>query len=80
MKWKLAASAIMVLSLAACSNKHRPTGQIFERREATGNKLMIKYTYLVDGQQKVDSVTIDNVALPGDSINVKRFLNHVKKH
>jgi hypothetical protein len=78
MKWKSILLLGFVVFVAGCKSS-RHTGQIFERKEATGNKFLIKYTYLVDGKERIDSATVDNVVLPGDSINVKRFLSRLRK-
>ncbi|MBA2761586.1 MAG: hypothetical protein H0U39_06450 [Segetibacter sp.] len=44
--------------------------KIFERKEIRGDKLMIKYNYVANGQLYIDSATINNRVIPGDSIIV----------
>lgn len=62
---------LLMLALAvACNSRHEATAKIFERKEEAGNKLMIKYRYEAQGKQYVDSATIENRPLKGDTITV----------
>ena len=64
--------AVSAVALAgACSAKNMTDAQIFERKETGENQLLIKYHYLVNGKKYIDSASIENIALAGDTIQVK---------
>lgn len=72
MKRSITFYAIAVLAaMCSCSSNQVAEARIFERKEQPGNKLLIKYQYLVDGRQYSDSATINNRVLDGDTITVK---------
>jgi hypothetical protein len=63
-----------VLSVAvfmvACSNKSLVRARVYERKEVTNNLIMIKYSYKANGKTLIDSATVRNQVMEGDSINV----------
>ncbi len=61
----------MLLSLfLACKDRLKLKAKIFERKEVQGDKLMIKYKYVANGQFYVDSATVENKIIASDTINV----------
>ncbi len=71
MKIKLSVLYLLIfLFLAACKEHQNVKAKIFERKEIRGDKLMIKYNYVANGQLYIDSATINNRVIPGDSIIV----------
>ena len=62
---------LLTILFVACKSQGIAEAKIFERKEQDGNKLLIKYNYLVEGKQYTDSAHIDNVVLKGDMISVK---------
>ena len=71
MKIKLSVLYLLIfLFLASCKEHQNVKAKIFERKEIRGDKLMIKYNYVANGQLYIDSATIHNRVIPGDSIIV----------
>jgi hypothetical protein len=71
-KMKRTLFAIMLLlAFSACNNQQLTVAKIFERRHESGNRLLIKFRYAVDSKEYIDSATIENTPLEGDSIAVK---------
>ena len=55
---------------AACSNKSYIKARVYERKEVTDNLIMIKYQYLAKGKTFIDSATVRNKVMEGDSIPI----------
>ena len=71
MKIKVPAIAIMLFALCmACNNERSVKAKIFERKKADSNKLTIKYRYTVDEKPFIDSATLANTVITGDSISI----------
>ncbi len=60
-----------LLTVGACKSQKVVDAKIFERKEQGSNRLLIKYNYMVEGKQYVDSAEIDNIVLHGDYISVR---------
>ncbi len=71
MKIKLSVLYLLIfLFLASCKEHQNVKAKIFERKEIMGDKLMIKYNYVVKNHLYIDSAIIKSRVIPGDSINV----------
>ena len=71
MKIKVPAIAIMLFALCmACNNERSVKAKIFERKRADSNQIIIKYRYTVDERPFIDSATLTNTVIAGDSINI----------
>jgi len=72
--------SVAILLFAACKNEKKEVpGKITERKTLPGNKLMISYSFLVDGQLHTDSVEINNKNLPSDSVIVEYTAENPKE-
>ncbi|MCW3081407.1 hypothetical protein [Segetibacter sp.] len=61
---------LIVIILVACGQHGQLRAKIFERREMAGNRLMIRYQYIIDDQTYIDSATVANTIINSDSITV----------
>jgi hypothetical protein len=59
-----------LILLVSCRGGENVKARIFERREIRNDKLMIKYRYVINRQSYIDSATIENRVISGDSIDV----------
>lgn len=69
--FQIVSSTFLLILFAGCNKRQTTKAKIFERREAGENKLAIKYSFLANGKQIVDSTIIDNKSLNGDSVTIK---------
>lgn len=58
------------LFVVSCGKRQEVKAKIYERKEMANNRLLIRFHYLVNNISYVDSATIVNKVLPGDSIKV----------
>ena len=70
MKSTLLPLLVMVCLFSACRQQQQLKAKIFERKELKGNRLMIRYQYLVNQTTYTDSATVANVIIDTDSISV----------
>jgi hypothetical protein len=62
---------LLAFIVTSCKQQQQPLkGRIFERKEVDSTMLMIKYRYVVNGKENIDSVTINNRKIDNDSINL----------
>ena len=61
---------VMFCLFASCGQQQQLKAKIFERKDLKGNRLMIRYQYLVNEKTYVDSATVANVIINTDSISV----------
>ncbi|WP_018617046.1 hypothetical protein [Segetibacter koreensis] len=68
MKYGLA--ALIIMSFFSCRHRQEVKAMIFERREITQNRLLLKYKYMVEGKTYIDSAFVRNIVIGSDSINI----------
>lgn len=59
-----------IFFLTACRQHQQVKAKIFERRELSKNRLIIKYKYLAGDRIYIDSASVKNTIIGSDSINV----------
>jgi uncharacterized lipoprotein NlpE involved in copper resistance len=60
-----------VFVIVGCNQQSQVNATIFERKEIDSGNLLIKYRYIVDGQDHTDSAIISNQVIGSDSITIK---------
>lgn len=60
----------MIFFLLACHQQQKVKAKIFERKEVSKNRLIIKYKYIAGGKTYVDSASVKNIVIGNDSINL----------
>ncbi len=56
--------------LTACRHHRQVKAKIFERRELSKNRLIIKYKYVTGDKIYIDSASVKNTIIGSDSINI----------
>lgn len=60
----------VIFSILACRDQQQVRAKIFERKEVSENRLIIKYQYTLAGKTYIDSASVKNVVIGNDSINL----------
>lgn len=69
MKFKVAV-LIITFFLTSCKQNQQLRAKIFERRQLSKNRLLIKYKYMAGDKIYFDSAVVRNAVINNDSINV----------
>jgi len=70
MKSHLLALIAIIVFLSSCRHHQQLKAKIFERRELSQNRLVIKYKYLIKNKIYIDSASVKNTIIGSDSINI----------
>lgn len=70
MRYKTSAIMSALFSILACRGHQEVKAKIFERKEVSENRLIIKYQYTLAGKTYIDSAAVKNIVIGNDSINL----------
>lgn len=70
MKSRIPALITAIFFLSSCRHHQQLKAKIFERRELSKNRLVIKYKYLINNKVYIDSASVKNIIIGSDSINI----------
>lgn len=70
MRYKTSAIISALFSILACRDQQQVKAKIFERKELSENRLIIKYQYTLAGQTYIDSASVKNIVIGNDSITL----------
>ena len=70
MKSNLLLILVLLFPVPSCRSQQSVKAKIFERKQIEENRLLIKFGYVVNEKEYIDSSIIKNVVLASDSINV----------
>ncbi len=63
MKYQLSAIIVTIFFITSCRNQQQVKAKIFERKEVSKNRLMIKYEYTAAGKTYIDSASVKNIVI-----------------
>jgi len=70
MRYIIPGLVVILLFCSGCTQKQQLKAKIFERKEISDKRLMIKYRYMVGSRTFVDSASVKNIVIGSDSINI----------
>lgn len=70
MKSYIPALTAAIFFITACRQQQHLKAKIFERRELSKNRLLIKYRYITGNKVHIDSASVKNTIISNDSISI----------